>query len=111
MPTYEYACNTCGHRVEVTQRIDDPPPTKCERCGSQLRKVFHPAGIVFKGSGFYATDSRAKPSAKKKDETKEKAPAGSTDKSTGGTGGDKGGETRSGDKKSDKKSSEGRSST
>jgi putative FmdB family regulatory protein len=60
MPTYEYACTECGNRVEVSQRVDDEPPAVCELCGGTLRKVFHPAGIVFKGSGFYATDSRKK---------------------------------------------------
>jgi putative FmdB family regulatory protein len=64
MPTYEYACTECGNRVEVIQRIDEEPPAVCERCGGMLRKVFHPAGIVFKGSGFYATDSRTKAKSK-----------------------------------------------
>src|SRR5438093_4598133 len=59
MPTYEYACTNCGQHVEVFQRISDEPLTVCGVCGGPLRKVFHPAGIVFKGSGFYATDSRA----------------------------------------------------
>ncbi len=59
MPTYEYACQSCGHHVEVYQRFSDEPLTECGVCGGQLRKVFHPAGILFKGSGFYATDSRA----------------------------------------------------
>jgi putative FmdB family regulatory protein len=63
MPTYEYACTKCGNRIEVLQRIDEEAPTLCERCGGALRKVFHPAGIVFKGSGFYATDSRKKAAA------------------------------------------------
>jgi putative FmdB family regulatory protein len=58
MPTYEYRCAECGNRFEVFQRIDDEPLQTCEKCGGALRKVFHPAGIVFKGSGFYATDSR-----------------------------------------------------
>jgi putative FmdB family regulatory protein len=66
MPTYEYACTECGNRVEVIQRSDEQPPAVCERCGGTLRKVFHPAGIVFKGSGFYATDSRAKAKSKSK---------------------------------------------
>jgi putative FmdB family regulatory protein len=61
MPTYEYACTRCGNRFEVFQRIEDGSLTVCEACGGPLRKVFHPAGIVFKGSGFYATDSRPKP--------------------------------------------------
>jgi putative FmdB family regulatory protein len=62
MPTYEYRCTSCGNRFDVLQRIDESPLLTCERCGGELRKVFHPAGIVFKGSGFYATDSR-KPAA------------------------------------------------
>jgi putative FmdB family regulatory protein len=66
MPTYEYACTECGNRIEVIQRIDEQPPAVCERCGGTLRKVFHPAGIVFKGSGFYATDSRTKAKSKSK---------------------------------------------
>jgi len=58
MPTYEYVCRSCGTHVEVYQRYSDPPLTECGVCGGPLRKVFHPAGILFKGSGFYATDSR-----------------------------------------------------
>jgi putative FmdB family regulatory protein len=61
MPTYEYACTRCGQHVEVFQRLSEEPLTTCGACGGPLRKVFHPAGIVFKGSGFYATDSRSKP--------------------------------------------------
>ena len=60
MPTYEYACTSCGQHIEVFQRFTEDPLTTCGVCGGPLRKVFHPAGIVFKGSGFYATDSRAK---------------------------------------------------
>ena len=59
MPTYEYRCSDCGHQFEIYRGIDEDPLTVCERCGGRLRKVFHPAGIVFKGSGFYATDSRS----------------------------------------------------
>jgi putative FmdB family regulatory protein len=58
VPTYEYACSSCGTHVEVFQRFNDEPLTECGVCGGPLRKVFHPAGILFKGSGFYATDSR-----------------------------------------------------
>jgi putative FmdB family regulatory protein len=64
MPTYEYACTRCGQHVEVFQRLSEPPLETCAACGGPLRKVFHPAGIVFKGSGFYATDSRSKPKGK-----------------------------------------------
>ena len=60
MPTYEYACTECGDRTEVVQSIADAPLTTCAVCGGRLRKVFSPVGIVFKGSGFYRTDSRGK---------------------------------------------------
>jgi putative FmdB family regulatory protein len=68
MPTYEYECTSCGQHIEVFQRISEDPLTTCGVCGGALRKVFHPAGIVFKGSGFYVTDSRSSStrSAKKK---------------------------------------------
>lgn len=59
MPTYEYACKDCGRHLEVVQSFSDEPLTKCEVCGGQLRKVFGSVGIVFKGSGFYKTDSRS----------------------------------------------------
>ena len=62
MPTYEYACRGCGEHVEVVQSFRDDPLTTCGVCGGQLRKVFSAAGIVFKGSGYYVTDSRKKPS-------------------------------------------------
>lgn len=58
MPTYQYACTDCGDRSEVVQRFTDDPLTVCRACGGKLRKVFSPVGIVFKGSGFYRTDSR-----------------------------------------------------
>jgi putative FmdB family regulatory protein len=60
VPTYQYACTDCGERLEVVQRFSDDPLTVCAACGGRLRKVFAPVGIVFKGSGFYRTDSRAK---------------------------------------------------
>lgn len=59
MPTYQYACTACDERLEVVQRFTDDSLTQCPRCGGQLRKVFSPVGVVFKGSGFYRTDSRA----------------------------------------------------
>ena len=58
MPTYQYACTDCGDRSEVVQRFTDDPLTVCSACSGKLRKVFSPVGIVFKGSGFYRTDSR-----------------------------------------------------
>ncbi len=59
MPTYEYACTACGHRLEAVQKFSDDPLTECPECGSPLRKVYGAVGIVLKGSGFYKTDSRA----------------------------------------------------
>jgi putative FmdB family regulatory protein len=59
MPTYEYACKKCGERLEVMQSFSDKPLKKHKTCGGDLQKVFHPAGLIFKGSGFYVTDSRS----------------------------------------------------
>ncbi len=59
MPTYPYACTACDHRFEVVQSFSDAPLTVCPACQGRLRKVFTSVGIVFKGSGFYRTDSRA----------------------------------------------------
>ncbi len=73
MPTYEYACKTCGEHLEVVQSFKDDPLTECPNCGGQLRKVFGAIGIAFKGSGFYRNDSRPAPkeaAAKEKSEPK-----------------------------------------
>lgn len=60
MPTYEYACSTCDTTHEVQQKMSDPTLTDCPSCGeSTLRKLFTNVGVVFKGSGFYRTDSRS----------------------------------------------------
>jgi putative FmdB family regulatory protein len=59
MPTYEYRCTSCGEHLEVVQGFRDEPLTECTLCGGPLRKVFGSVGIVFKGSGFYKTDSRS----------------------------------------------------
>lgn len=59
MPTYQYACTTCDHRLEAVQSFTDAPLTQCPECEGRLRKLFSAVGIVFKGSGFYRTDSRA----------------------------------------------------
>jgi putative FmdB family regulatory protein len=58
VPTYQYTCTGCGEPVEALQKFTDEPLTVCAACGGRLRKVFSPVGIVFKGSGFYRTDSR-----------------------------------------------------
>ena len=59
MPTYEYACKSCGQHLEVVQSFSDDPLTDCPSCEGPLRKVFGSIGITFKGSGFYKTDSRS----------------------------------------------------
>ena len=66
MPTYQYACTACDEELEVVQKFTDDPLTVCDECGGQLRKVYSPVGIVFKGSGFYRTDSRNGSKAKDK---------------------------------------------
>ncbi|MGC9667928.1 FmdB family zinc ribbon protein [Planosporangium sp. 12N6] len=105
VPTYQYACTACGHQLEAVQSFSDEPLTECPECAGKLRKQFSAVGIVFKGSGFYRTDSRSnsssssttssskassgggetskpaaesKPAASPSDTTSNKTPAGST---------------------------------
>jgi putative FmdB family regulatory protein len=59
VPTYQYACTVCGHRFDAVQSFSDASLTECPQCAGLLRKVFSSVGIVFKGSGFYRTDSRS----------------------------------------------------
>jgi putative FmdB family regulatory protein len=61
MPTYQYACKNadCGNQFELVQSFSDPAASECPACGGPVRKVFGAVGVVFKGSGFYRTDSRA----------------------------------------------------
>ena len=58
MPTYSYACTECGDRFDIVQAFTDDALTTCEKCSGRLRKLFNSVGVVFKGSGFYRTDSR-----------------------------------------------------
>ncbi|MCA1844001.1 MAG: FmdB family transcriptional regulator [Actinobacteria bacterium] len=85
MPTYEYRCTKCGEHLEVVQSFKDAPLTECPHCAGELRKVFSPVGIVFKGSGFYKTDSRSggKKSSMYKD--KESSSSSSSDSSSSST--------------------------
>ena len=73
MPIYEYECGNCCYRFEMRQEFDDNPEAICPQCHSRARRVFHPTAIIFKGSGFYITDSR-----KSKEPAKE--PAAEADK-------------------------------
>ena len=59
MPTYQYACTDCGHAFEQFQSFSDDALTVCPECDGRLRKLFNAVGVVFKGSGFYRTDSRS----------------------------------------------------
>ena len=77
MPTYEYRCVECGNRLEVFQSFASEPLTTCEVCGGRLRKVIHPVGIQFKGSGFYSTDRRASHPTSRSNNKEAKAEDGS----------------------------------
>lgn len=67
MPTYQYQCKSCGGDLEVVQKFSDASLTVCPECSGELRKVFNAVGVVFKGSGFYKTDSRSSGSTKEKE--------------------------------------------
>jgi putative FmdB family regulatory protein len=89
VPTYQYACTECDHRFDAVQAFSDPSLTVCPECGGKLRKVFSSVGIVFKGSGFYRTDSRAGAGS-----TVAKSEAGSDGSSSGSTPAEKKSETK-----------------
>ena len=113
MPTYEYECTVCGQHIEVFQRFSEDALTTCGVCGGKLRKVFYPAGIVFKGSGFYATDSRSKASSgtsSKKDSDAGSASSKGSD-SSGSSGSESGSGSKGGDGGSSSKGSNGGSSS
>ena len=90
MPTYQYTCTECGEPVEAVQKFTDAPLTVCTACGGRLRKVFSPVGIVFKGSGFYRTDSRngaaAAPATKEKEKASDSASSSPGDASSSSNG-------------------------
>jgi putative FmdB family regulatory protein len=81
MPTYSYHCDSCGHDFEVVQRFVDDPLTECPKCGSPIRRVIQPVGVVFKGSGWYITDSRPKSAGDGDGAAKPEKAAAKTDKS------------------------------
>jgi putative FmdB family regulatory protein len=107
VPTYQYTCTECGEPLETVQKFSDEPLSVCPACGGRLRKVFSPVGIVFKGSGFYRTDSRksataAGPATK----DKEKSPAESSSAAS-----DSGSSNGSADKAAAKKTEPAKSSS
>ena len=77
MPTYQYRCVDCGSELETVQKFSDPSLTECPACDGTLRKVYSAVGVVFKGSGFYATDNRTKGKAAAA------TPSSSSEKSSG----------------------------
>ena len=110
MPTYQYACTECGHAFDQVQSFSDDALTVCPACTGRLRKVFNAVGVVFKGSGFYRTDSRAdaratsgakgaggseKPSGEKSSSDKSSSEKSSSDKSSGKSSDKSGGDTSS----------------
>ena len=104
MPTYQYVCTECGGQIEAVQKFTDDPLTVHE-CGGRLRKVFSPVGIVFKGSGFYRTDSRSGPGSTLSSSTSSPSSdsgsgssSSSTDSGSSSSTGDKGASSSSGDK-------------
>jgi putative FmdB family regulatory protein len=91
MPTYEYVCKQCGHLFEIVQSMRDDALTECPECGGELRKVFAPPAISFKGSGFYATDhgkKATKPAGDKgeKSDKGERSDTGESKKDTAAEG-------------------------
>jgi len=79
VPTYAYACTQCSHRFDIYQSFSDDSLTTCPECGKEaLRKVFSPVGVVFKGSGFYRTDSRSGQNSRSSNGSQKKSNESST---------------------------------
>jgi putative FmdB family regulatory protein len=90
VPTYDYQCRSCGTIIEVVHSMLDDGPTTCQRCGGELRRVFHPTGIIFRGGGFYKNDSRSSSSgsvsgSSQSEGSGDGSPAASSPKETGTT--------------------------
>src|SRR3954451_25075515 len=84
MPTYEYRCKNCGEHIEIVQSFKDDPLKVCPNCEGELRKVFSPIGIAFKGSGFYRNDSRGSSSSTRSDSSSESKSSTSETKTSDG---------------------------
>jgi putative FmdB family regulatory protein len=98
MPIYEYKCEN-GHVFDVMQKLAEDPLTACVECSAPVRKVLHPVGISFKGSGFYSTDYSKKSS---------KEPASKDTSSTNTNGNSQSGSEKSADKSADAPKSQGK---
>ncbi len=107
MPTYQYACTECGHAFEQFQSFSDDALTECPECSGRLRKLFNAVGVVFKGSGFYRTDSRA--SAGSKSEGSSSSSSGSSESSSSSDSGSSGGTATKTDSKPSSSGSSGSS--
>ena len=101
MPTYSYACTECGNRFDVVQAFTDDALTTCEQCYGRLRKLFNSVGVVFKGSGFYRTDSRESA----KNSVNGSAKTSSTSSTEGSSSSDKSGSSEKSSTSSDKSDS------
>ena len=101
MPTYSYACTECGNRFDVVQAFTDDALTTCEQCSGRLRKLFNSVGVVFKGSGFYRTDSRESA----KSSTNGSAKTSSSSGTDGSSSSDKSGSSEKSSSSSDKSDS------
>ncbi|MCX2962726.1 FmdB family zinc ribbon protein [Gordonia sp. Z-3] len=82
MPTYSYACTECDNKFDIVQSFSDDALTECPQCTGRLRKLFNSVGIVFKGSGFYRTDSRKSSSASESSSTSESSSSSSSGSSS-----------------------------
>jgi len=101
VPTYSYACTECDNRFDVVQAFTDDALTTCEQCSGRLRKLFGSVGVVFKGSGFYRTDSRESA----KSSTNGSAKSNSSSSNDGSSGSDKSGSSEKSSTASDKSDS------
>jgi putative FmdB family regulatory protein len=106
VPTYSYACTECDNRFDVVQAFTDDSLTTCEKCSGRLRKLFNSVGVVFKGSGFYRTDSRESA----KSSTNGSAKSSSSSGSEGSSSSDKSGSSEKASGSSSDKSSDSASS-
>ncbi len=83
MPLYEYQCRVCGMRFECRQHMNDKPVKVCPECGGNVYRLIQPVGIIFRGSGFYTTDNRAKSSTSGTKSTRKPSKTSEESKSTG----------------------------
>ena len=96
MPTYDYRCRDCGHTIEIIHSILADGPEVCERCRGPMQRVLHPTGVIFRGSGFYVTDSRSSKARATGESGGGESKGGSESGGGGGGGEGKGGSAKGG---------------